>query len=787
MSPLHRSTGTSPPPEPVPGPGLRPLPETPEALHLPRHTGEVSRRLLPPADLLRVPRASSVGAGAARPVLEERAAPEPGRRSRRHSIRDALLRDGLLGCALLLAVVLGRSTAPGPGMLSDFWPAAGVELLWLATARTPWQVVRFVVGLVVATVAGVLLSGSGLGWALVQVPGALAFSVVGAVVLRVATDLPVLGRAHRAAVDAAGAPAERDGRRLRCLGGVVLAVLAGSLVATAVTLFVQSVSEAVWGLHYLHPDPLHLAGFVVRWAVGGLVVAGPGLVLVEHHRRGGSVLREIAAVRRWDLVDAVLLLSGTAITYAAVADPRTTHLAFLVPPLAMAAAVRLSPALTSLQVLVFGTAVALLATEGRVLFGDVVDPELRAIWLQLFVAAVVVSSLAVAAVAEERRALAARDRRREEELAQRLDLFDHLSQTKADALAVLDREDRPVLVNDAAAQLLGRDRRAAPDALVVRNLDGSPVRDDQHPLRRARVEGHVGPVDLLVTRVDGREIVARVRADRLPVTADGGEQVLLVATDVTADHARVNQLAQFATVAAHDLRSPLTLLRGWLDMAALQVPPDEGDEQHGRARRSLARAQDASDRMVRQIEQMQAQARAEGAQPEPEDVPLSGLLSPLREVAEQAAPQARVEIADDLPSVHVDPEMFRQLVHDLLVNAATYVARDVRPVIEIDAEEVGDRVQVSVTDNGVGVPPEWRERIFGRFERAQAEDGAPGAGVGLAVCRVIVERHGGRISCFAAPHVPGAHEAAMFPGGPGSRFVLDLPRAREQARPGLPR
>ncbi len=99
----------------------------------------------------------------------------------------------------------------------------------------------------------------------------------------------------------------------------------------------------------------------------------------------------------------------------------------------------------------------------------------------------------------------------------------------------------------------------------------------------------------------------------------------------------------------------------------------------------------------------------------------------------------------------------RQVLANLVDNARKYARPEVPPEIEVSAAREGDRVVVSVRDNGIGVPAEDRERVFDRFQRAGATRSASrGSGIGLSICRTIVERHGGTIACLPVEDGPGS-------------------------------
>jgi two-component system sensor histidine kinase KdpD len=121
-----------------------------------------------------------------------------------------------------------------------------------------------------------------------------------------------------------------------------------------------------------------------------------------------------------------------------------------------------------------------------------------------------------------------------------------------------------------------------------------------------------------------------------------------------------------------------------------------------------------------------------------------------------------VVLPTELPPVHVDAPLITQVIVNLLDNAVKHTPPGTR--ISVSAEFEGEAVRVTVEDTGPGLPPGDPERLFAKFQRGREESNAGGAGLGLAICRAIINAHGGRIS------------AMQRPGG-GARFVFTLPTA----------
>lgn len=206
-----------------------------------------------------------------------------------------------------------------------------------------------------------------------------------------------------------------------------------------------------------------------------------------------------------------------------------------------------------------------------------------------------------------------------------------------------------------------------------------------------------------------------------------------------------DQLAHFAGQISHDLRNPLTALMGQLDLALDGL--DDGDG--SRAVRALGRADAAASRMGTMITELLAYARVGGAEAHREPAALGAIVEGVvadleRAVAAfDAAITVRIEPDD---AIVCDPTLLAVLLQNLLANALKFAASaGVSPLVDLDAQVGPAGWTITVDDNGPGVAPELRERVFEVMERGDPGD-VPGLGLGLATCRRIVQAHGGRIA-----------------------------------------
>lgn len=214
-------------------------------------------------------------------------------------------------------------------------------------------------------------------------------------------------------------------------------------------------------------------------------------------------------------------------------------------------------------------------------------------------------------------------------------------------------------------------------------------------------------------------------------------------TERTEELTRSNAaLEQFGYVVAHDLRQPLRTMKSYIQKLAEHYRGQfdaEGDDY-------VIRSVNAADRMRVLIDDLLAysRVRTQGKEPEPVDCAeaLQAAVANLQAAVEESG---GVVTAGRLPHVLADPTQLAQLFQNLVGNALKFRGADRPPEIRVAAMRQADRWVISVADNGIGVEPQYLERIFGLGERLHSISKYPGNGIGLATCEKIVQRHGGRI------------------------------------------
>jgi PAS domain S-box-containing protein len=296
------------------------------------------------------------------------------------------------------------------------------------------------------------------------------------------------------------------------------------------------------------------------------------------------------------------------------------------------------------------------------------------------------------------------------------------------------------------------------------------------PLYRAALEGE--PQSFDIDTPDG-DVTYRVQV--VPLHDEGGRLLggLSVSRDVTElrrqqrtmatrtdELERSNaELAQFAYVASHDLSEPLRMISSYLQLLRRRY--------HGRldedADAFIDYAIDGAVRMRTLIEDLLAYSHAGRSERPAETVDTARLVAEVAGTV-RALPSEQPPVIEwgELPVVRGDSAQLLQLFQNLVGNGVKFVAPGVRPRVEIHAVRDGDAWTFAVEDNGIGIEPRYAERVFGMFQRLHTRDEFEGTGIGLAIARKVVERHGGRI--WAAPGAGG-----------GSCFTFTLP-VREEDR-----
>ena len=233
-----------------------------------------------------------------------------------------------------------------------------------------------------------------------------------------------------------------------------------------------------------------------------------------------------------------------------------------------------------------------------------------------------------------------------------------------------------------------------------------------------------------------------------------------VAQDTTVQMESERLRSSLLAAISHDLRTPLAALVGMAESLAMTQPPPAAAQ-----REIVAGMREAALRMNSLVNNLLDMARLESGQ-----VQLNRQWQPLEEVVGSALKamsgaldprRVRVSLPEDLPLLHIDAVLIERVLCNLLENAVKYTPA--ASPIEIHASADSEHVTLMIDDHGPGLPRGREEAIFQKFERGRKESATPGVGLGLAICRAIVEAHGGTIGCETRTQG-------------GARFRIELPR-----------
>lgn len=631
--------------------------------------------------------------------------------------------------AYVVLTLVGRATAIEGQVVSLVWPGSGVAFLWLL-AESPRHVLRVLVPLMALHFGVVVATG---------VSPLLGFFGALSVTAQTAVAGLLLRRWCPTMLGAGGTHSIRSPRNLAATAGA--AAIGCALGAGIGTLGLWLDEVPVAALTPVAWFARHIVGVLTVGAVGHLAWEWRTQE-IPARTRGGS---------RAEL--ALLWVVSVATTVLLFVQPYPVT--YLVIAFAVWSAARFRTFPAALHCLVLGGIALVLSLTDHGPFAAIDDPVAQVLVSQLFMVAVLLTGLAVGALGDRVDESYAAETAARADAAEQAELLAEMTESMDEGLVVLDPDGRVERSNGASRRLAHRVSLASTDDEALAELVA--LLRDPAPSHTGAVRAELGVGDVVIPLPNSEEVVLAVSRATLSRTS-GNPGVLLVLREVTEHRSGLRPLAGFASTAAHDLRGPLSAIRSWLSLAVDDLDPES------EAVEPLRRAERASEQMAELIGDLLEHALAESGEIAAREVPIVGPGGVLDQVSGLLGPDDVLEAAPDLPPVRADPVAARQLFANLIGNAVKYAKPGEPATIAVRARRQGSRVVVEIEDQGVGVEDSERALIFQRFHRSGAVRAHfRGTGMGLSICKTIVQRHGGTIECLTTP--PGS----------GTVFRFDLP------------
>ena len=354
------------------------------------------------------------------------------------------------------------------------------------------------------------------------------------------------------------------------------------------------------------------------------------------------------------------------------------------------------------------------------------------------------------------------------------ELYRQTFQLAASGIAHVGLDGRFLQVNRSLCEILGYTE----GELVGRSVKEISHPEDKDLTDRERARVHDGEIDAVrfekrYLRKDGAPVWVEL-AVALARDPHGHPQYEIAIFDDITERKRAeealkaaheelkrsnSELEQFAYVASHDLQEPLRMVSSYTQLVMKRY----GERLDGDAKEFMNYVVDGAARMKQLIEDLLAYSRVgtrgKELRPTPVENALKRAITNLRAAIEESG----AEITHDpLPTVSADEVQLAQLFQNLMGNALKFRGLD-KPRIHVGASDRDSEWEFRIKDNGIGIEAQYFERIFMLFQRLHTKGDYPGTGIGLAICKKVVERHGGRLWVESEP-------------GKGSSFNFTLPK-----------
>jgi PAS domain S-box-containing protein len=354
------------------------------------------------------------------------------------------------------------------------------------------------------------------------------------------------------------------------------------------------------------------------------------------------------------------------------------------------------------------------------------------------------------------------------------DMFRQLLESAPDTIVVVDNKGQILLTNSMTEKTFGYQQEGLIgqpiEILIPERFQHSHVAHRQNYFTKPNTRPMGSNLELTARRKDGSEFPTEISIS--PLNTPQGVLVMAVVRDIS-DRKQAQQelqrhakelersnaeLEQFAYVASHDLQEPLRIVASYSQLLARRYQ----DKLDADANEFIDFIVDGASRMQGLINDLLSYSRVGSRGQEFEATDLNEVIESTLHILELGIQDNAATVThDNMPTLMVDKSQMGQLFQNLISNAIKFHG-DSPPQIHLGVEQQAEEFVFTVRDNGIGIDPQYAERIFLVFQRLHGKKEYPGTGIGLAICKKIVERHGGRIWMESSP-------------GEGSTFYFTIP------------
>lgn len=363
------------------------------------------------------------------------------------------------------------------------------------------------------------------------------------------------------------------------------------------------------------------------------------------------------------------------------------------------------------------------------------------------------------------------------------DRFLALARSASDAIVSANADDRITFWNPAAEAIFGYSEQEAIGKPVVMLIPDDLKQSHSEGLRRYLDTGNprlIGSrAELRALHKDGSEFPIELSLSTWSI--HGERRFSAIIRDITerkeAERKLEQTTAQVRThneelqallqMVAHDLKSPVITIAGLVRQLQKKIPEEHRDQKLQTILESIAASSKTMESFLKDLlDELSYEQTGPEIAPTDLETAVRSAISDHQGTIDNAGAKVEIDAEDDLPNASCDERRIRHVLNNLITNAISYRDPDRRLRIRFALHRRRDEIHVEVSDNGVGVPEEYRDKVFDRFVRVRREGGPSGTGLGLAITKAVIEGHGGEVWLESEE-------------GTGSTFGFSLPIADE--------